>query len=68
MISPEKIISYGGVMRRKIERLRQTYGTSHPAIAEVFAMADDLCELVVALAENQKEWLGDQQADHEEPK
>lgn len=68
LISPEKIISHGSVMRRKVERLRQTYGTGHPAIGEVFALADDICELVIALAENQKQWLGDQQAQHEEPK
>lgn len=52
-ISPDKIIQHGKILRRKVERLRQTYGTSHPAISEVFSMADDICELVIALAENQ---------------
>lgn len=67
-MNPEVIIAHATRMRKTVERLRQTYGTSHTAVREGFSLADDLCELVIALAKNQQEWLGDQQAQHKEPK
>lgn len=63
MMGPDVIEAHGRRMRKTVERLRQSYGGSHPALKEVFSLADDICELVIALAENQKEWLAKQQAE-----
>lgn len=54
-MSPEDIEQHGHNVRRKLKRIYSdsSYKNFGP-IPDIFSAADDLCELVIALAENQK--------------
>lgn len=53
-MTPDKIIEYGKGLRSKLEATRELIGyQSYKPLQDVFSIADDLCELVIALAENQ---------------
>lgn len=68
-MSPDAIYGYAKGLRTKLERIRSSVGyQTFKPLQEVFAIADDLCELVMALAVNQQDWLANQQSQHEEPK
>ena len=66
-MTPDAIRSHGRVIRNKIARLGDQYGKMHPAVGLIISHADDLCELVIALAENQIEWTQEQQAQKGDP-
>jgi hypothetical protein len=54
-MKPEEIEQHGRNVRRKLNRIfeNSSYKNFGP-IPDIFKAADDLCELVIALAENQK--------------
>jgi hypothetical protein len=55
-MTPDRIKEYAVGLRAKLERVRTSVGYSnYRPLQDVFGIADDLCELVVALAENQNE-------------
>jgi hypothetical protein len=54
-MKPEEIEQHGRNVRRKLNRIfeNSSYKNFGP-IPDIFSAADDLCELVIALAENAK--------------
>jgi hypothetical protein len=54
-MKPEEIEQHGRNVRRKLNRIfeNSSYKNFGP-IPDIFKAADDICELVIALAENQK--------------
>lgn len=54
-MSPSEIEEHGRNVRRKLNRIYEnsSYKNFGP-IKDIFAVADDICELVIAIAENLK--------------
>jgi hypothetical protein len=54
-MTPEEIEGHARNVRRKLNRIydNSSYKSFGP-VKDIFAVADDLCELVIALAENAK--------------
>lgn len=55
-MTPEAIKGHADRARTKLENVRKELGSyaEYKAVKDVFAIADDLCELIAALAENQQ--------------
>lgn len=54
-MTPQNVYEYAKGLRVKLENIRGKIGyQNYRPLQDVFAASDDLCELVMALAENQK--------------